>query len=399
MSSPRTPPAGGRGAGVGSVTAAALVAGVLLAGGGARASALTTVDLAFEVEPDLRGACPDAESFRASVRRQLGYDPFASGADRTVAVSIAHKANGFAGRIHWSDASGHWTGERRLSSRKPDCASIAQDLAFSVAVQVQLLATMAPVENKASAAAGENPSVASGAPPPRRDGAVPSAASALSPPPPPAEARAPVSDPLASQRPPPSRAETASASAQANAIVASASSPASPMQTSSSSGFSLSAGLGPAAAFGLAPRSTPMGRLFVDLQWARRISLELAVDGAWPITLEVPKSGGFELKRTSGAAAGCGHRRPFIACLLGTVGVLQARGIGVDVASSPTGVFYQLGARLGARFDLGSRYFAGARVDGLWFPAPWTVEVNGVPMWTTPRLSALVGVDVGVIFF
>jgi hypothetical protein len=38
-------------------------------------------------------------------------------------------------------------------------------------------------------------------------------------------------------------------------------------------------------------------------------------------------------------------------------------------------------------------------MDGLWSPAPWTIEANGVPMWTTPRLGALVGVDVGAIFF
>src|SRR6185295_12240299 len=107
----------------------------------------------------------------------------------------------------------------------------------------------------------------------------------------------------------------------------------------------------------------------------------------------------FKLDRAGGTAAGCGHLSPFVACVLGTVGVLWVHGVGVDVMSSPTGLFYQLGARLGARFDFAHRYFAGVRADGLWSPGPWTVQVNGVPMWTTPRIGALVGVDVGAIFF
>ena len=359
------------------------------------AAAGITVDLAFEVEPEARG-CPDADSFRASVRRQLGYDPFASWAERTVAVSIAHRPNGFNGRIHWSDASGHWAGERRLSSRKPDCASLAQDLAFSVAVQVQLLATLAPVESKP--AAGERASVGSTPPSLRREGSAPAAvASPVSPQPIPAE-RPSASLPAATPPPLVPREEATSAKAEEKVPVAEVSSPASPTQASGPSGVSLWVGLGPSLAWALAPRSTPVGRLFVDVRGAW-ISLELAVDAAWPVTHEIPKRGGFELERASGSAALCGHARAFLGCVLAGAGVLRAAGVGVDVPSSPTGGFYQLGARLGARVPFGGRYFAGLRMDGLWSPAPWTIDVNGTPMWTTPRLGALVGVDVGAIFF
>jgi len=204
------------------------------------------------------------------------------------------------------------------------------------------------------------------------------------------------SAPVGTAPPPSTKDETARAEATSPPV--NAPSPASPTQASGPSGFSLAAGLGPAFAWGLAPQATPLGHLFVDGRWPR-ISIELAIDAAWPVTHQVAKVGGFRLDRAGGTAAGCGHARVFVACVLGTVGVLRARGVGVDDRSSPTGVFYQLGARLGARFDFGRGYFAGARVDGLWSPAPWTVDVNGVPMWTTPRLGALVGVDVGVIFF
>src|SRR6185295_12804821 len=97
----------------------------------------------YEVGPDV-GGCPAPEQFRASVERQLGYNPFRPAADRRVAVQIARKDGGFAGWIRWSDAGGRWVGDRRLSSRRPDCVEIAASLAFSVAVQVQLLAALEP---------------------------------------------------------------------------------------------------------------------------------------------------------------------------------------------------------------------------------------------------------------
>ena len=379
---------------------AAIAVWVITGVGLARATAASiTVDLAFEVEPEARG-CPDAEAFRTSVRRQLGYDPFASGAERTVVVSIAHRSNGFNGRIHWNDSSGHWAGERRLSSHKADCTSLAQDLAFSVAVQVQLLATLAPVEPKAPA--GPSAPVISTVVSPRKDGpASPAAASPVSPSPlPPAQPAA--SGPSESRPSAPSPRDEAGparpADDEARAPSANISSPASRTQASDSTGVSLWVGLGPAFAWALAPRNTPVGRLFVDVRGAW-ISAEVAVDAAWPVTHQVARTGGFKLERTSAMAAVCGHASVFLGCVLATVGILRAGGVGLDAPGSPTGGFYQLGARLGARFPLASRYFAGVRMDGLWSPAPWTVEANGVPMWTTPRLGALVGVDVGAIFF
>ena len=75
--------------------------------------------------------CPDVEEFRASVRRQLRYDPFVSAAEHRVAVHIVRKEPGFGGRIRWSDAAGNWVGERRLSSRRSDCGGIAASVAFS----------------------------------------------------------------------------------------------------------------------------------------------------------------------------------------------------------------------------------------------------------------------------
>ena len=118
----------------------------------ARAGAQTFVALEYEVAADATG-CPDADEFRASVARQLHYDPFRPNADRRVAVQIARKDVGFDGRIRWTDADGNWVGDRKLTSRRPECAEIAASLAFSVAVQIQLLSSLAPPSPTRAAAA------------------------------------------------------------------------------------------------------------------------------------------------------------------------------------------------------------------------------------------------------
>ena len=169
----------------------------------AEAGPQTFVALDYEVAPEASG-CPDVEEFRAAVARQLQYDPFRPAADRRVAVQIARKEVGFDGRIRWTDADGRWVGDRRLTSRRPDCDEIAASLAFSVAVQVQLLATLAPPEPPA--------------------------------PPPPPEASPPVVVPAPAPAPPPEPA------------------PGPPARR-----LTYSVGLGPALALGLSPQTTGRG--------------------------------------------------------------------------------------------------------------------------------------------
>ena len=79
-------------------------------------------------------------------------------------------------------------------------------------------------------------------------------------------------------------------------------------------------------------------------------------------------------------------------------GLLRARGLGVDVPASPVGWFSQVGARIAATRDFGDRTFATARVDGLVMLSPSQVTLNQAAVWTTPRVGALIGLDVGVHF-
>jgi hypothetical protein len=332
-------------------SASAISAGV------ARADQQTVVALEYEVAPEAVG-CPDAEEFRASVERQLGYDPFRPAADKRVAVQIARGENHFDGRIRWSDARGRWVGDRRLSSRRPDCDEIATSLAFSVAVQVQLLATLAPAPEAA-------------APPP------------LAPPPPPAS-------------PAPRVPDAAATPAEGPVTVTAPSPGAEPAPRGTR--LELAIGLGPSLALGVAPQTTGLGRLFVSgrLSW---LSLELALDAAWPATERESDGSGFSLDRFAGTAGACGHAGAFAGCLTATLGVLEARGFGVDVSASPAGLFSQVGARIVATRELGGRYFLAARVDGLLMLSPWKVTLNDTTAWMTPRVGALIGLDLGARFF
>jgi len=333
----------------------ALVAGAasVLPGSVARAAAPQAfVALDYDVAPDA-GPCPDAEKFRASVQRQLGYDPFRHAADRRVAVQIARKDSGFDGHIMWSDAGGRWVGERRLSSRHADCGPIATSLAFAVAVQVQLLATLAP--------AAPNPVT----PPP---------APVVAPPP-----AAPLPAPTVTASPAPDATRP-------------------PAPPSWGRRVELSVGVGPSLGLRLAPYPTGLGRLFVSGRVAR-FSLEISVDAALPATRQEVDGSGFALDRFAAGAAACGHARALAACLTATVGLLRARGFGVDAPASPAGPFSQGGARIAAMHGFAGRYFAVARVDGLVMLSPWVVTLNGTAAWTTPRVGAVMGLDLGARFF
>jgi len=62
----------------------------------------------------------------------------------------ARAGTGFDGSIKWRDARGHRVGDRGLSSRSSDCNEIAANVAFAVAVQIQLLTTFAQTTPESS---------------------------------------------------------------------------------------------------------------------------------------------------------------------------------------------------------------------------------------------------------
>jgi hypothetical protein len=159
----------------------------------------------------------------------------------------------------------------------------------------------------------------------------------------------------------------------------------------------MSVGLGPALGVGLTPQPTGVGRLFVAGR-AEQVSLELAVDAALPSTQHETDGSGFSLLRFAAGGAACGHAGPLAACATAVAGLLRARGLGVDLPASPVGWFSQIGARVAATHDFGDRTFAAAHLDGLVMLSPSQVTLNESAVWTTPRVGALLGLDVGVHF-
>jgi hypothetical protein len=315
----------------------------------AHAAPPVLVALDYQLTPDASG-CPDAETFQGKVSRQLGRDPFRAVADRRVAVRIIWRDRVFAGAIHWSDKTGRWVGDRLLSSPRQDCEAIAAELAFSVAVQIQLLDTLAPPAPE----------------PPQRP-----------PPPPQVPSRPP-------DRVAPSPKEVVSSPA--------------PVRPRPARRLQLSLGLGPSLALRLLPQPAALGRIFMSGRIAR-FSLEIALDAALPSEQREVDGSGFSLDRFGAGAAACGQGHVFAACVTTTLGLLRARGFGVDAPASPSGLFSQVGARLAATRGLGRSYFVSGRIDAVVMLSSWTVTLNDTAAWTTPRVGALVGLDLGARVF
>jgi len=332
------------------VLALAAWAALALCAATAPAAPRTLVALEYDVAPTT--GCPDADEFRANVNRQLGYDPFRASADRRVAVQIAQKEAGFAGLIKWSDAEGRWVGDRRLSSRRSECQEIAANVAFAVAVQIQLLAALEPGKAEPS---------------------TPETAAEKT------TATTPTSDTNATSTKRPKPLQTRSESGQRRA-------------------FGLSSGIGVSVGLGIAPEVTGLGRIFASgrIDW---FSLELGADAALPATQNESNGSAFTLNRFAVDIAACGHVQALAGCLTGTFGRLQANGYGVDQPASASGLFSQVGARIAATLDLGNRFFVSARGDGLVMLSPWAVTLNRAVVWTTPRIGGMLGLDVGLYFF
>jgi hypothetical protein len=335
----------------GSALSAALVAVLVLAAAPRRAAGATDTRVRLEYQADEQGACVAADELRRMVTDQLGHDPFRSDADQQVAISIAKTETGFQGRIVWTEADGRQVGERLLSSRSRDCREIAANVAFAVALQLQL------VERGSSADAGA--ATADGSTPPTNG-----------------QADRVVVTP-----------ERPSVSTE---------SPAVPREESPST-LRLAVGAGPAVGIGLTPDVTAFGRLFVVARF-RQMSGEIAADAALPATLDYRDGSGVAVNALGSSAAGCAHVAIVSACLLGRLGWLRAQGMGIALPRTSWGRFGEIGMRLAWTKDLG-QFTVSVHADGLMMLSRWNVVLNDAVVWSVPRVGAVVGLDVALRFF
>jgi hypothetical protein len=331
---------------------AALVAAAAVAAPCAAEGATGTV-VRLEYQADVDGGCVGEDELRRMVMDQLGHDPFRSDAEQRMAISIAKTEAGFQGRIVWTEAGGRPIGERLLSSRSRDCHEIAANVAFAVALQLQLVDRGR--SNDAGAAVPDTER-----PPPKASDEV---------------NRGPVT------------VERPGHGADASTVPV----PASPAR------LLLAVGAGPAVGVGMTPEATAFGRLFVVARFGR-LSAEIAADAALPATQREPDGSGVVVNAMGSSAAGCAHVSAASACLLGRLGWIRARGMGVAVPSTSWGRFGEVGIRLAVARELG-RFIVSVHADGVVMLSRWNVVLNDAVVWSVPRVGAVVGLDVALRFF
>jgi hypothetical protein len=336
---------------LGSALSAALVAVLVIAAGPRQAVGATDTRVRLEYQADEQGACVGADDLRRMVTDQLGHDPFRSDADQQVAISIAKTEIGFQGRIVWREADGRQVGERLLSSRSRDCREIAANVAFAVALQLQLVERGSSDDAGAGTADGSTPQTTG---PPDGVAVIP---------------------------------ERPSVSTEAPAVPREESSP--PLR--------LAVGAGPAVAIGMTPDATAFGRLFVVAR-LRRLSGEIAGDAALPTTLEYRDGTGVAVNALGFTAATCAHAEIISACLLGRLGWLRAHGTGIALPRTSWGHFGEVGTRVAATKELGE-FTVSVHADGLVMLSHWNVVLNDAVVWDVPRVGVVVGLDVALRFF
>lgn len=291
----------------------------------------------LEYGADAALACPSSTELKASVTRQLGYDPFASEAtEPRLRVEVAKVADRLEAQIEWIDRQ-KGEGERRLASDDDDCAAFARSLAFAVAVQIQLHAT-----------ASEPPQSAPPPPPP------------------------------SSPQPAPSLKRVARPEeVPARRVVL--------------------LGVGAMARHGLAPGISPGLRVFGTLSkdwWA----FELSAHATLPTRLDFADGTGFVARELGANLVPCLRRAPWGVCAVGAVSLLHVRGQGVDRVGSPSALTGGVGARAQLLLPALERFGVLVQAEALAVLAPQDVLLNQVKVYSTAPVAFTVLLDFAAIF-
>ncbi len=340
--------------------------------------------------------CPDDATFKGMIKAELGHDPFREDASEHVLVRIERRGRTVDGRIEWRDSSGKWVGDQVFRPVSRDCGRIARAAAFALALQIQLLEKRLASPTPMAATASDMGAHAAESLAPKPDG-NPTATNRA----PSTEEREPTPDPASSRTSPPPRDPSPSYPAALNEQtsqhtsehLSAAAGPTSPVQ-----GLRpvVAVGAGSAVGFGMSSSEVLLGRLFGSLDW-RYLSIELAVEADLPSTTRRSDGAGFEQQRLLAGAATCVTLTRWRACVLGNLGEVRLVGQ-IDRPDSASVPIAEVGARIGVVQRLGERFFVEVRADGLTNLSRWTARLDQMPVWTAPRFSATLGVDVGVRF-
>ena len=311
--------------------------------------------LRYDVDTSLPG-CWDESDFKKRVIHRVGYESFRDDAAAIVSVRVDGATGAIGGNVDWQDASGAKMGERHFVAKDGNCGKLLAEMAFAVALQIQMLG-LAP-KGTPDTPSTEDVGTSTAAP----SSAAPEPESRPSP-----EHTAQPEAPQAQPEEPPPRVS------------------------------SMWLGLGPQAAVGIAPSPLFAGRIFFGLRRGR-FSFELGGEASYPETFHRWGGSGFRELLLAGSLAFCHHESFAAACLLGKAGELRLAGEGLDVQLSPAAFVAHAGVRLGANVEFSKSWFAAIHVDGLVLITPCTVEISGSQIWEMPRLAAFAGLDIAARF-
>jgi hypothetical protein len=324
--------------------AALLIAGLTAR---SRTGEARTVAAAVQLDYAAAPGCPSETEFEAVVEERLGYVAFHPDAPDRVVVHIDPVGRTLEGRLEWQHAAGGTIGEQVFPSRTGDCTELTRAMAFALAVQLQLMA-------KAVDDTRKPPPPAPVAPPP------------TSAPPP-----APV------QAPPPAVRDTVLAPRPSRRW--------------------FQVGAGAALGLGVSSTATGLGRLFGTVGWTH-FALELSGEASLPSTVHRGDGAGFSQTQLLAGLAGCAVAGPLSACAVGKAGSLRVAGQGVDLPMTTSGPMVQSGLRLAAWHGFGHRLYIVVRGEGLARLTRRTVTLDALPVWTTPRFLAELGIDLAIRF-
>jgi hypothetical protein len=306
---------------------------------------------------DGASACPDAAAVASSVGERLGYEPFDAAAPDTVKVTVSKKDRGLQARIEMLGSDGKAKAERVLSSRRSDCTDLAGTMVLAIAIAIDPFRATAPPPVTAD-------------PPPR----PPAEPTTIPEPPPPRETERETipSIVVVAPPPPPPPAE----------------SPRRPIVARAAAGLVGGIGSAPVRNLGMTV-GVGVGR--GDLS----IDLEGRADLPASVPLQVGK---VSTSLLVASLVPCVHWRIVAGCGLLTGGALRAAGHGLVDSRQVTDPYLAIGARIALETKVAGKLYANAHADASAPLITTELRVGGEELWTTPPLSFLAGLGLGVAF-
>jgi hypothetical protein len=328
---------------------AAAIAG-LLPGATALAQTRRTVVLIYARHAGAE-ACPNEQALRRAVIDRLGYDPFRPDAAAAVTASITRVRGGFRADVTLGDGNGNVEGMREMSSREDDCVELAEAMALAISIAVDPMGAPLP-------AAPLEPSAAPGA---AGSDAAPGAARVT-----------PAAAPDRDMRPVPAASRALREP------------------------LALRAAVGPVLGFGTAP-GTSAG-LALQLGGRRGWS-SLGLEGRADLPVSEPAAAGgsVEASLLLLSIVPCAHRGLLLVCALGSLGSLRGMAEGPGGHPERT-IFGSAGVRAGVEIPLDTTLSARLAGDVGATLTPTTLYLNGEEVWSTPPLSAALGLAVQADF-